>query len=141
LNTLLEFSIATLLAGIVVLIHYEALRLTSLMELNFAPRKRILVVIYTAFIAHVIEIMLYAFSYQVIAEWIGSGSLGGQEAASFYDYFYYSMATYTTLGIGDFYPLEGLRLLTGMESLIGLMMITWTASFTYLTMEKFWKLH
>ncbi|HHJ80276.1 MAG TPA: two pore domain potassium channel family protein, partial [Candidatus Tenderia electrophaga] len=104
-------------------------------------RKRILVVILTAFIAHLIEITLYGFSYLVIAEWIGSGSLGGQPAANFYDYFYYSIATYTTLGIGDFYPMEGLRILTGMESLIGLMMITWTASFTYLNMEKFWKLH
>jgi len=98
MNTLLEFSISTILAGVVVLIHYEALRLTSLMELNFAPRKRILVVICAAFIAHLIEITLYGLSYLVIAEWIGS-------------------------------------------ALIGLMMITWTASFTYLNMEKFWKLH
>ncbi len=141
MNTLLELGIATLLAGMVVLIHYESLRLTSLMELNFAPRKRILVVIFAAFFAHLIEITLYAFSYLFIVEWIGSGSLGGQPTASFYDYFYFSIATYTTLGIGDFYPLEGLRILTGMESLIGLMMITWTASFTYLNMEKFWKLH
>ena len=141
MNTLLEFTIATILAGIVVLIHYEALRLTSLMELSFTPRKRILVVICAAFIAHLTAITLYAVSYLAIVEWIGSGAIGGQPATSFYDYFYYSIATYTTLGIGDFYPLEGLRILTGMESLIGLMMITWSASFTYLTMVKFWKLH
>ena len=123
------------------MIHYESLRLTSLMELNFAPRKRILLVICAAFIAHLIEITLYAVSYLAIENWIGTGNIGGLPAASFYDYFYYSIVTYTTLGIGDFYPMEGLRILTGMESLIGLMMITWTASFTYLNMEKFWKLH
>ena len=54
---------------------------------------------------------------------------------------YYSVVSYTTLGLGEIYPLDGLRLLTGIESLIGLMMITWTASFTYLTMEKYWPLH
>ena len=51
------------------------------------------------------------------------------------------MVSYTTLGIGDIYPLEGLRLMTGVESLAGLLMITWSASFTYLTMEKYWPLH
>ena len=70
-----------------------------------------------------------------------TGMIAGQPADHFYDYFYFSMVSYTTLGIGDYYPLEGLRLLTGFESLVGLMMITWTASFTYLAMEKFWKLH
>jgi hypothetical protein len=140
-NTLFEFSISILLAGLVVLIHYEALRLISLKELTVAPRKRILLVIFAAFVAHLVEITLYALSYVTIAKWIGSGAIGGLPTAGFYDYFYYSITAYTTLGIGDYYPMEGLRILTGMESLVGLMMITWTASFTYLNMEKFWKLH
>jgi len=67
--------------------------------------------------------------------------MGGAGTHQFYDYLYYSMITYSTLGHGDIVPLAGLRLITGMESVIGLLMITWTASFTYLAMEKFWKLH
>ncbi|MFC1747564.1 ion channel [Pseudomonadota bacterium] len=140
---MIELGISICLAGLVVLIHYETLRLTSisLPHLKMPPRQRILVVICAAFVAHVIEITLYAASYMVLERLIGTGNIAGLPTTSFYDYFYYSMVTYTTLGIGDLYPLEGLRLLTGMESLVGLMMITWTASFTYLSMEKFWKLH
>ncbi len=143
MNTLLEFSLAVTLAIVVVLIHYETLRLTSLSlsQLHMSPRQRILVVISAAFLAHLVEVTLYAVSYLALAEILGAGQISGLPLAGFYDYFYYSMTTYTTLGIGDFAPMEGLRLLTAMESLVGLMMITWSASFTYLTMEKFWKLH
>ena len=59
----------------------------------------------------------------------------------FVDYLYFSTATYTSLGYGDIYPLGGLRLMAGIETITGLMMIAWSASFTYLTMEKFWGLH
>lgn len=143
MNTLLEFVLAMVLAVVVVLIHYETLRLTSLSlsQMHTPPRRRILVVIGAAFLAHLTEVTLYAASYLALAELLGSGQISGQAMASFYDYFYFSMTTYTTLGIGDFYPMEGLRLITAIESLVGLMMITWTASFTYLAMEKFWKLH
>lgn len=143
MSTLIEFSIALFLAVLVVLIHYETLRHTSasLPRLKLPPRQRILVVICAAFFAHLIEITLYAVSYLALEQFIGSGIVAGQPVGSFYDYFYYSITTYTTLGIGDLYPMEGLRLLSGMESLVGLMMITWSASFTYLCMEKFWKLH
>lgn len=140
---MIELTISIALAIFVVLIHYETLRLTSisLPHLNLPPRQRILVVIGAAFVAHLIEITLYAASYMAIEQLLGAGNLAGLPTTTFYDYFYYSMVTYTTLGIGDLYPIEGLRLLTGMESLVGLMMITWTASFTYLSMEEFWKLH
>ncbi len=143
MSTLFEFSISMFLAVLVVMIHYELLRLTSLSltQLHIPPRQRILVVICAAFFAHLVEVTLYAASYLALDKTFGVGSIGGLPTTSFYDYFYYSLTTYTTLGIGDYYPIESLRLLTGTESLVGLMMITWTASFTYLTMEKFWKLH
>jgi hypothetical protein len=50
------------------------------------------------------------------------------------------MTCYTTLGIGDLYPTGALRILSGVEALNGLVMVGWTASLTYLYMEKFWKL-
>ena len=48
------------------------------------------------------------------------------------------MAIYTTLGIGDLHPNGVMRLVAGVESLNGLVLIGWSASFTYLTMEEFW---
>ena len=48
------------------------------------------------------------------------------------------MATYTTLGIGDLHPTGATRLIASVDSLNGLVLIGWSASFTYLTMEEFW---
>ena len=43
-----------------------------------------------------------------------------------------------TLGLGDLSPVGTVRLLAGMESLTGLLLITWSASFTYLEMSRVW---
>ena len=43
--------------------------------------------------------------------------------------FYYSISCYTTLGIGDVYVSGYARIVTGMEALIGLVLIAWTATF------------
>ena len=45
---------------------------------------------------------------------------------------------YETLGFGDIYPTGALRVVCGIESLIGLLMVGWTASFTYLEMRRYW---
>ena len=46
---------------------------------------------------------------------------------------------YTTLGFGDLVPLGPIRHMTGSESVAGLVLITWSASFTFLEMQRFWK--
>ena len=54
------------------------------------------------------------------------------------DILYFSLVTYTSLGYGDIAPLGPARLLAGIESLIGLGLIAWSASFTYLEMQHHW---
>jgi hypothetical protein len=71
----------------------------------------------------------------------GLGGFGGQTAAGFEDSVYFSAVTYTSLGLGDYYPTRGSRLIAGVEALNGSMMIAWSASFTYLAMEKYWPMH
>jgi hypothetical protein len=51
---------------------------------------------------------------------------------------YFSAETYTTLGYGDVLPHGDLRLLAGMQALNGMLLIGWTASYTYLSMERLW---
>jgi len=51
---------------------------------------------------------------------------------------YFSAETYTSLGFGDLIPIGPLRLLAGAEALNGLVLIGWSASFTYIAMERFW---
>lgn len=140
---LLAMILSTGLVLLTVLIHYEILRLTSLLlpRLKIPPRQLTLVVIVACFIAHTIEVWLHAIVFFLVTDHFGLGSFGGIFEHQFVDYLYFSTSTYTSLGYGDIYPLGGLRLMAGIEAIAGLMMITWSASFTYLTMEKFWGLH
>ena len=51
-------------------------------------------------------------------------------------FIYYSFVTLTTLGYGDIIPIGHIRFTAGSEALTGLVLIAWTASFTYLQMQK-----
>ena len=126
-----------------ILIHYEALRFTSdhLAELPVSPRARILVVVIACFAAHTIEVWLYGIAYFLSIEAFGLGGFGGQTVSGFEDSLYFSAVTYTSLGLGDYYPTRGLRLIAGVEALNGLVLIGWSASFTYLAMEKYGPMH
>ncbi len=141
---LVAMAVTTLLVLMTIAIHYEALRLTSELapKLSFlSPRPRLVFVVTAIFAAHTLEVWLWAFGYYIGLHWLDMGSFGGEPISTLREMVYFSVVSYTTLGIGDIYPMEGLRLLTGVESLAGLLMITWSASFTYLTMEKYWPLH
>lgn len=134
-------SIALVIAS--VLIHYESLRLTSdfIPRLVARPQQRILLVLATTMCVHIIVIALFAVGYFVMSELIGIGSMNGEFNGDAQDYFYYSATTYTTLGVGDVYARGPMRIVSGIQSLTGLVMISWSATFTYLHMERFWTLH
>ncbi|WP_371264197.1 hypothetical protein [Nitrosomonas sp. Nm51] len=42
------------------------------------------------------------------------------------------------VGFGDLLPVGALRILSTAEGPVGLAIITWPASFTFLTMKHFW---
>lgn len=134
---------STVLVLATVGIHYEALRLVSavLPHLRIRPRARIIVIIMGAFAAHTVEVWFYAIAFFVLDRYAEVGHLAGDAFNDFSAYVYYSSITYTSLGLGDLVPHGALRLLSGVEALNGLIMIGWTASFTYLAMEKLWDLH
>jgi hypothetical protein len=121
-------------------IHYEVLRLltAALPVLRIRPRVQLVFVIIGAFGAHFIEILLYGVAYWVLATWFDIGSMGDPGPLPFTRCLYFSAETYTTLGYGDVLPHGDLRLLAGLEALNGMLLIGWTASYTFLSMEKFW---
>jgi hypothetical protein len=102
-------------------------------------RAQILVVIGGVFLAHLVEVTLYAFAYYAVQTWMGLGRIDGEIEGGILDFFYFSITTYTTLGVGDVHPRGPLRLIAGVESLNGLVLIGWSASFTYLEMARFWE--
>ena len=137
--------ISLALVVISVIFHYEALCLLALhveeMKLPFRVRLRMALVMLAIIVTHVLKIFLFALGLFLAARFLGVGDLAGQvEPGTFHDYLYFSLVSYTTLGLGDIYPTGGLQIITGVESLIGLLMITWSASFNFLYMEKFWRL-
>ncbi|MGH9929827.1 MAG: potassium channel family protein, partial [Pyrinomonadaceae bacterium] len=51
---------------------------------------------------------------------------------------YFSTETYTSFGYGDVIPSGDLRMVAGVEALNGLLLIGWSASYTYIAMVRFW---
>jgi len=128
------------LVAFTVMIHYEVLyRLANqLPKEKVRPRYRVLVGVFVIIITHTVEIWLFAVAYYFMIKNEGFGALFGNTDQSLLDCSYYSFTTYTTLGFGDIVPTGYIRFLTGLESLTGLVMITWSASFLFIEMQKYW---
>ena len=137
---MLIFTINLTVMALAVSIHYETLqRLSRLMPLlNIRYRLRIVVGLIGSIVAHVVEIWLFALTYFLCIRVGGLGTLLGTSEPQLMDCAYFSFVTYTTLGYGDIYPDGSLRYLAGLEALTGLVLITWTASFLYHEMHKYW---
>lgn len=121
-------------------LHYEVLRLLhgALPRFRIPRRSKLLVVIVAAFLAHALEIFVYGAALYVLVAWLALGALAGTVGFSFANCLYFSAETYTSLGFGDITPVGPVRLLAGVEALNGLLLIGWSASFTYISMERFW---
>lgn len=133
---------AALVAG-TVLIHYELLRLATglLPRLTMPARTRMIVVIAAMLFAHMIEILLYAAAFYGMHGHFGLGQIAGEMEGGFGDFFYFSMTTYTTLGVGDLFPKGPIRIVAGVEAFNGLVLIGWSASYAYFAMRKLWDGH
>lgn len=119
------------------LIHYEALRvMTSLVpRLALKSRQKVLFVVSAALFTHFIEIGLFAVAFWLFFEL----DVPAQTAAMPFDLaLYISIEQFTSLGTSSGFPIGQVRLLAGSEALVGLIVIGWTASFTYLMMSRLW---
>jgi hypothetical protein len=138
----LAATIILVLASILVM--YETMRLTSdhLSQLPLPPRPRMMLVVLAIFAGHTVTIFLYALAYWLLViEWQIGGFAGTVAVTGFMDCLYFSAITYTSLGFGDLYPVSDIRMVSGFEALNGLLLIGWSATFTYLTMQRLWPMH
>jgi hypothetical protein len=138
---LLVGTVCVLLLVLTTVLHYEVLRGLSagLPALRVASRGKLLLVIFAAFAAHAVEILLYALALWGLVHYGGVGQLGDGSRSSFSVAVYFSAETYTSLGYGDIVPSGSLRLLAGVEALNGLLLIGWSASYVYIAMVRFWR--
>jgi hypothetical protein len=137
---LLTAGLTALLVALTTFLHYEALRLCNdkLPALRFvAGRAKVLLAMGAGFCSHLVHIAIFAGAYALLHS-IALGNLHGAQRDTLLGYLYFSAETYTSLGFGDVYPVGEMRLVAGIEALTGLLMISWTASFTYLEMGRHW---
>ena len=132
-------AVSTFMVLLTVVIHYEGLQLISNFQLRIAlvGRPAIIGSITCLFALHTVEIWLYALAY-LLMEQFDSGQIKGAFAGTLHDYLYFSATSYTSLGLGDVYPQGSARLVAGIEALNGLVLIGWSASYSYLVMERLW---
>lgn len=130
----LLFAFALVLAT--VFIHYEVLRSTWLASRVDSMRLRMVLLLCGIFLAHILEISLYAVAYYFMDDHFGLGTISGNTQGALFDYFYFSLTSFTTLGFGDLYPHGPIRIVVGVEALNGFVLIGWSTSFTYLAMQR-----
>ena len=128
------------LVAIAVVIHYEMLRLLSVLipRLRIKHRLRVLIGVFGTICAHIIEICLFGLACYLMMRDGGFGDLTGSCDGSLVDSIYFSFTNYTTVGYGDIAPQGSLRFLAGVEAITGLSLITWSASFMFMEMTQFW---
>ena len=148
-DSLLDERVITVLVSIVtavscVTIHYEGLSgFTRLMNRGTLPhRARIAVLICGQLLLHCLHIWVFAVAYFVLFRFQDFGGIttqtGEAAATGMFDVVYYSATVFTTIGFGDLIPTGPVRFLTGLEGVTGLVLITWSASFTFLEMQRHW---
>lgn len=139
-DQLIVGAVATGLVIACIVVHYEAMSWSSrlLPRLNIPRRARVLALIAAMMMAHVVEVWIFGLGYWVLDAWPQLGQLVGPVDEGALDFIYFSVSCYTTLGFGDIVPAGPTRILAGAEALAGLSLITWTASFAFLEMQRDW---
>lgn len=125
----------------VVGIHFEALTHlnTWLPRLRVSSRLRVVTLIFAVLAIHTLEIWLFGGTIWLVARWPEFGHIAGAAELRLLDAIYLSTCTFTTVGYGDLTPQGPLRFLLGVEALSGFVLIAWSASFTYLEMQRDWR--
>jgi hypothetical protein len=125
-----------------VLVHYEGLgQLSSWMASRHQDQRRRMVLhgIFGVLGWHVVEIWIFGIVTWMLLHYPNTGRVAGTHTLGLLDAVYMSAVTYTTVGFGDLAPVGPIRFLYGTMALTGFVLITWSASFTFLEMERFWR--
>lgn len=128
--------------GACVLVHYEGLAWMSrrlLRRHDENPRRKVLLGVLGVLSLHVVELWLFGATFWWLGAVEGTGHVVGADPLGLLDAVYLATMSYTTVGFGDVSPVGAIRFLAGTCALTGFVMITWSASFLFLEMERFWR--
>jgi hypothetical protein len=125
-------------------LHYEALHLLAAMLRRkkrwYSNRLRASLLVLGCIVAHGVEVIFFGIGMRLVEaiyEGVDLDLLG--TAADGFNYMYYSLVVYTSIGFGDIIPVSRpMRIITAGEGLTGAILIAWTASFMFFHMQRFW---
>ncbi len=119
-------------------LHYEFLVLASaaVRALPGAGRADVVLAVVLALVAHVIEVVAFGIGWLVLTR-AGVVELS-IPSPTLAEAIYFSGSVYTSLGFGDIVPMSSGRFLVVLEAVTGLVLIAWTASFTFYQMRESW---
>lgn len=140
------FAITAITVAIAVTFHFEVINLLTRWAHGRARKSTsgrpghidLLTVMFALLLCHIIEIWLFAVGYWQLAASGTHGEVVGYEQFTLLDHVYFSAANYSTVGWGDLHAVGPLRFLAGTEALTGFLLLTWSASFTFLIMDRIW---
>lgn len=126
-------AVGALTVAATVLLHFEGLsRLDRYGGTGEPCRRDVLLGVFGVLALHVAQIVIYGTVFWWVSQWPGGGHIDKAADIGFLSAVYMSALNYTTLGLGGgLSPVGPIRMLVAIESLAGLLMITWSASFTY----------
>ncbi|WP_397596349.1 ion channel [Silanimonas sp.] len=139
---LLVAGVTVVTVALAALVHYEGLVLLSrgLSRRREGERRRkVLYGIFGVLGLHVLEIWIFGTSTWLLLQYPNAGTIAGAHPPHFLDAIYLSAVSFTTVGFGDLTPVGPIRFKVGTTALTGFVLIAWSASFTYLEMERFWR--
>lgn len=132
--------LAVSLVIVTFLFHFMVLQWLSggMARIRLSAGVRVMAIVLIALAAHLVEIGIYAIAYMLGDGPLALGGFGGKAIVEPVDYLYFSIVSYTSLGLGDVFPTSHLRFITGVEALNGLLLIAWSGSFIYIAMSRLW---
>ena len=133
--------VSCLIVAIAVVLHYEVLsrlhRFLDTTHMGERPRILTLMLCCCLRISPRSGCSVWALFYLLQTPELGG--IANMQHITLFDTVYLSATTYTTLGYGDLTPTGNIRFLYGMESLTGLVLVTWSASLTFIELQRQWQ--
>jgi hypothetical protein len=135
---LLAILISVSLVALTVFIQQQAFRLIFKLAPGVSGPEdaTLLAVVPAVFATHIVNVGLYALAFAWMQRHGGLGTIAGEAGTAMMDFVYLSLTSYTTVGFGDVYATGPMRIVAGIASLNGLLLIGWSASFTYTVYRK-----
>jgi hypothetical protein len=89
---------------------------------------------------HIVQVAVYAAGiwllHAVYGEKAGTLSIGFPHDLE--TLWYFSACVFSTVGFGEIVPTGPLRFYVGIEAIAGLLLIAWSASYTFIVLQRSW---